>query len=70
MVPGEVWEMDMREANDLMAAWIDNPPAHVVSRQLRDVVISAFGGSPPSSRRRVEAQTPDQLAAVLGLGAP
>ena len=60
----------MREVNDLMAAWIDNPPAHAVSRQLRDVVISAFGGSPPSPTRRGDAQTPDQLAAALGLGAP
>lgn len=60
--------MDLREVNDLMGYWIDNPPAHVASRQLRDVVIRAFGGTPPSTTRAVVAQTPDQLAAVLGLG--
>lgn len=67
-MPSAVWEMDLREVNDLMATWIDNPPAHVAARQLRDAVISAFGGKPPSTKRSMTAQTPDQLAAALGIG--
>ena len=76
-MPREVWEMDMREVNDLMAAWIDNPPPHVALIQLRDVVITGLGGKPPargatakkSSGLTVggQATTPEQFAAMFGV---
>ena len=67
-MPSAVWEMDMRETNDLMESWLDSPPAHVAARQLRDYVMGKFGDRPPSRSAPAVAQTPDQLAAVLGLG--
>lgn len=65
----------MREINDLMGYWTDSPPAHVAATQLRDVVLTAFGGKPPAKRAaRVEgmivngkAQSPEQFAAMLGV---
>ena len=67
--------MDMREVNDLMGYWTDNPPAHVAVTQLRDVVLTAFGGKPPERRRAEvkgvsiggQAATPEQFAAMLGV---
>jgi hypothetical protein len=59
--------MDVREVNDLMDHWIDNPPVHVAVRQLRDVVISAFGGRPPSRSSRGGGQSPEQLLGALGV---
>lgn len=58
----------MREVNDLMDHWTDSPPAHVAARQLRDYVMAKFGDRPPARSAAPEGQTPDQLAAVLGLG--
>jgi hypothetical protein len=61
--------MDMREINDLMDYWIDNPPPHIALVQVRDVVISGLGGKPP--KRRGDAptrkQSPEEFAAMLGV---
>jgi hypothetical protein len=60
--------MDVREVNDLMAYWADHPPSHIAAAQLRDVVISAFGGKPQSlsSASRSGAGI-EQLVAALGV---
>ena len=79
--PRVVDEMDTREVDDLMAYWIDNPPAHVALVQLRDVVIAGLGGKPPSRRGDAptpaagmvingKPQTPEQFAAMLGVKLP
>ena len=75
VLPREVWEMDMREVNDLMATWIDSPPPHVVLSQIRDVVITGLGGKVPQKKTAPTAgvrvggkvQTPEQLAKMFGI---
>jgi hypothetical protein len=58
--------MDMREVTDLMRYWAKHPPTHVIARQVRDVVITALGGKPPSTEepRTVSAE---EFAAAVGL---
>ncbi|MEY2668866.1 MAG: hypothetical protein RJA59_1504 [Pseudomonadota bacterium] len=65
--PKVVDEMDGREISDLMDYWADHPPAHIAAAQVRDVVISALGGTPPSKRPAAKAQSPEQFAAMLGV---
>lgn len=65
--PREVDEMDMREINDLMDYWVDYPPPHVALVQVRDVVITGLGGTPPSRKVAKRETTPQELAALVGL---
>lgn len=62
--------MRLGEVSDLMAAWKYNPPAHIAATHLRNVVISALGGTPPDPDRDARATTAEELAAAFGLSVP
>jgi hypothetical protein len=76
MRPSEVRKMRWSEVTDLTTAWADAPPTHVGVVQLRDVVISGLGGTPPSRRALSDsgavvangkATSPEAFAAMLGV---
>ena len=64
MGPRVVDEMDMREINDLMAYWKDNPPPHVASMR----VYYALGGKP--AKETVRVTTAEGFAAAMGMKLP
>jgi hypothetical protein len=80
MRPSKVRKMRMSEINDLSEAWRETPPPHIGITQLRDVVIVAAGGKPPSAipgpghskpmSINGKATTPEQFAAMFGVKLP
>ncbi len=68
-LPDEVGRMRMSQVNRILAAWAHSPPQHIAVRQLRDIVIVAFGGKPPSDRPK-RVVTAEEFAAATGLKLP
>lgn len=57
--------MRMRDARRLLKYWSDAPPAHLAALQIRDVVITACGGTPPTPKSSEPTMTsPEEWTAL------